>query len=115
MARTTMKRLMKRFNIHVEKLPGGVEWSRPGVGRVFASSSRMSAVLTLDGAHGFGHRAVAAKVFRLAALVSEASAAEGWVIHVDADSDLVVEMRKDTAPEQDRAVRLLVKLLESVS
>lgn len=95
---------------------GGMSWAT-GVGVVFASSSRMSAVLTLDGNHSGAYRAAAAATFRLAARASELSdkAAEEWVIHVDSDGSLVIEMVKAEAAEQDRAIRLLVKLLEGVS
>jgi len=93
---------------------GGMSWVTAS-GVVFASSSRMSAVLTLDGVHSGDYRAVAATTFKLAARACELSdvAAEEWVINVS-EGSLVIELVTACAAEQDRAVRMLVRLLEGV-
>lgn len=88
---------------------GGKTWT---VGRasVFMGDERMSATLRLTSARYVSHRADAAWLFRAAALASEASEGEAWVIHC-ADGGVTIETAGRDSGEVDRAAELLVRVM----
>ena len=92
---------------------GGWSWETPA-GLVFSGDERMSAVLDLHASKKH-HRQDAARMFRLAALASERSESEKWAVYINSGSSLVIECLTSDGSERDRAVVLLVELLEGVS